>query len=137
MRSASSTVAATGFLAGDVLARFERGYRLFRVQMGRREQLDGIDVRVFEDLLIERVYPRSDAPLGRPPLGALAHRIAEGNYVTRLVLQVARRIELGYGPAPNDGEPHTGGQRMAHPRLLRFRDLGLREHGFTEVGRVH
>ena len=124
-------------LAGDMLARLESGYRLFCVQVGRREQLDGVDVGVFEDLLVAGVYLWSNFPLGRPALGALEHRVAEGYDITLLVLEVSRRIELRNRPAPNDGEPHTGGQRMAHPSRLRFRDLGLREHGLTEVGRVH
>ena len=101
-------------LAGDVLARLKRGYRLFRVQVGRRQQLDGIDVWVFEDLLIASVNPRSDAPLSRSALGTLAHRVTESDDVTRFVFQVARRIELGYGPAPNNGQPDSVLLRMAH-----------------------
>ena len=97
-----------GLLAGDVLARLEGGYGLLGVQVGRREQLDGVDLGVLEHLLVARVYPGRDTPLGRPALGALAHGVAQGHDVARLVLQVARRVELGYGPAPNDGEADPG-----------------------------
>ena len=95
--------ASDGLLAGDVLACLQSGYRLFGVKVGWSEQLYGIDVRVFQDLLVACVYLGIDSPLDRPALGPLAHRVAEGYYVTRFVLQVARRVELGYGPAPNYG----------------------------------
>ncbi len=107
--------------AGDVLAGLERCDRLRRVIRDRRIDVDGVDVRVAQQILVARVARRDAEPVAaRVELGLVA--AADGVHLGVRVPLVDRN-ELGAEPEPDDGNTNslvcghysTGGLRPAGP----------------------
>ena len=69
-------------------------HNLLRVQVGRREQLYGIHIRVVQQVFVAGVDARADAPLLGALLGAFRLRVAECSNLAVLVHQVAGRVQL-------------------------------------------
>jgi len=90
-----------------VLARRERRHDLVRVHPGGREELDGVDRAVLQDLLEVRVHARRDAPLPRAALGRWGSVSQRADHLAARVLQITGRVELRDVAATDDGEAHA------------------------------
>ncbi len=83
-----------GLLARDVFPGRHRGQDVVVVEMGGGEDLDGVDVRVGQEVV------QVGEDLGRPPggggrLGQVLVGVADGHHVAAVVLQIAGDVQFG------------------------------------------
>ena len=89
---------AEWFLAEDRLARLERGDRPLGVQTVGQRDVDGLDLRVRDDLLVAR-DPARDIVLGRPAAARAPSRLATETGTPSPAWRSAGRKELSAMPA--------------------------------------
>jgi hypothetical protein len=99
-------------LERDVLARREGGEGDVAVEVVREEDVDGVDVGRAEELLVigERL---GRAPLGATPLGERRIAVAHGDQGRAGMGEIARGVEGGDPPAPDDPHPQPRGGARA------------------------
>src|SRR5262249_52980537 len=77
---------------------------LVGVEIGRGQELDGVDVGIVEELSVLAVDAWAQPPLPGPERRARLLGIAEGDHVAARMLEIAGRVELADVAAAHDGE---------------------------------
>ena len=91
-----------GLLAGHMLAGGETVDYLLGVQISGGEQLDGVHVRVFEDVFVVVVNAGGYSPLRRLRARPFRNGVAKRDDLATLMREIAGRVQLRNSPASDN-----------------------------------